>query len=360
VKYFNFLVAVLLTLLYTLGKVPPSEKYNLWLTSFLIPFGLVINIIFLVASAVLRKKSGLYYVVTLIIGSNYLLSSFGLRHFFHNKDMNGRTFRVLSYNMNSGSDYREIAVDFTGANASIDIGEWIINQEAEIQCYQEFVSLKYNQSDLIEGLKVKGYNTYFSHDSVEAKRQRFVVGTIITSKYPIIRAGDIFASDNGFNRISYADVKIDSDTLRVVNVHLESMGLKDYHPAYASDFQSGKEVTKVLFSKLKEGVFERSEQIKILAKFIESSPHAVICVGDFNELPYSYSYQFMRKRLKNSFEQVGKGFGFTYNGNTLRVLRIDNQFYSKGIEAVNFCTLNEVTFTDHFPIEGTYKIQSQL
>ena len=30
-------------------------------------------------------------------------------------------------------------------------------------------------------------------------------GTLIISKFPIIRAGDIFASSNGFNRASYAD-----------------------------------------------------------------------------------------------------------------------------------------------------------
>ena len=356
-RYFNFIVAIILTILYALGKIPPSEKYNLWLTSFLIPFGLAINILFMIISLVMRKKTSLYYVVTLVIGSNYLLSSFGLRHFFQNEEVTQETFRVLSYN--SGSDHLKASAEFTGKNSTKDLGGWIVNQEAEIQCYQEFVNLKNGDSDLIKILHDKRYYTFFSRDSIRANQDSYVVGTLITSKYPIIEAGDVLASDNGFNRIAYADLKLSSDTIRVVNVHLESMGLKGFHPGYASGFQSRIKNTRIIFNKLKVGVFERSQQIKILAKFIESSPHAVICVGDFNELPYSYSYQYLKKRMKNAFEQVGRGFGFTYNGNTLRALRIDNQFYSEGVTAVHFSTRDDVQFTNHFPIEGMYNVHLQ-
>lgn len=358
-KYFNFIVAIILIIFYAAGKIPPSEKYNLWLTPFIIPFALAANIIFLMVSAAMRKKSSIYHVIALAIGSNYLLSTVGMKHIFKSEDLTG-TFSVMSFNINAGVDLPTRSADLAGTNSKTSLSEWISGQEAGIQCYQEFIDNRRRSGfDLINSLRDKGYQSYFSFDSANANRYGGVVGTLITSKYPIIKSGDILASDNGFNRISYADLLISNDTVRVINVHLESMGLKPFHPANASGFESGKQNTRILFAKLKEGVFERSEQIKILAAFVETSPHPVICAGDFNELPYSYSYQFLKKRMKNTFEQVGKGFGFTYNGNTLRVLRIDNQFYSPGVTAVKFTTLNDVQLSDHFPLVGVYTLERQ-
>jgi endonuclease/exonuclease/phosphatase family metal-dependent hydrolase len=357
VKYFNFIVAIILTIIYAVGKIPPSEQYNLWIITFIIPFALAANIILLLVSLMLRKKSSLYYIVTLIIGSNYLVSTIGIKNIFNNSKITKETFSVLSYNVKALADHYSAPSAFVNVSQeTLDLKNWLMNHEAEIQCYQEFINFEGNDDfDLVKMFNDKGYHTYFSYDSSKAFRS-VVVGTLITSKFPIVRSGDVVASENGFNRITYADIKMDMDTLRIVNVHLESMGLKKYHPLQPSGLQSRKENTKMILHKLKEGVFERSRQIKILAHFIESSPYPVICAGDFNDMPYSYSYQFMKRRMKNAFEEVGTGLGFTYNGKTLRVLRIDNQFYSSDVSAVRFETLNQIKFTDHFPLLGLYKL----
>ena len=51
-KYFNFIVAVILTIIYAAGKVPPTEKYNLWIISFVIPVALTFNVILLIISLI--------------------------------------------------------------------------------------------------------------------------------------------------------------------------------------------------------------------------------------------------------------------------------------------------------------------
>jgi endonuclease/exonuclease/phosphatase family metal-dependent hydrolase len=305
----------------------------------------------------LRKKSSLYYVVTLIVGSNYLVSTIGIKNIFNDSKITKETFSVLNYNVKALADHYSAPSAFVDVSQeTVDLKNWLVNHEAEVQCYQEFINFEGNDDfDLVKMFNDKGYYTYFSYDSSKAFRN-VVVGTLITSKFPIVASGDVVASENGFNRITYADIKMDMDTVRIVNVHLESMGLKKYHPLQPSGLQSRTENTKMILHKLKEGVFERSRQIKILAYFIESSPYPVICAGDFNDMPYSYSYQFMKRRMKNAFEEVGVGLGFSYNGKTLRVLRIDNQFYSNGITAVRFETLNQIKFTDHFPLLGLYKL----
>jgi endonuclease/exonuclease/phosphatase family metal-dependent hydrolase len=357
VKYFNFVVSIVFIILYAAGKIPPSEKYNLWLTSFIIPVALAANTILLILSLAMRKKSSLYYVLALIFGSNYVVGTVGVKYLFKSFDTTEFTFNVLSFNTGANLERQEEASEHENTEATNSLSEWIFNNDADVQCYQEFIDRRRKSGfDLLNRLKTKGYQSYFSFDSVNSNRYGQVLGTLITSKYPMLRSGDVLASENGFNRISYVDLLIREDTIRVINVHLESMGLKPFHPANATGFESRKENTRILLAKLKEGVFERSEQIKILAAFVEASPYPVVCAGDFNDLPYSYSYQFLRKRMKNAFEQAGKGFGFTYNGHTLRILRIDNQFYSAGVSAVQFTTHNDVHLSDHFPLLGRYKI----
>jgi endonuclease/exonuclease/phosphatase family metal-dependent hydrolase len=360
VKYFNFIVAVVLTIVYATGKIPPSEKYNLWLVSFVIPFALAINVILLVISLSLRKKSSLYYIVTLVIGSNYLLSTIALKSIFKKHIQVAEDVTMLSYNTHSlGGHYGTPSSFVKVDKETAAFKDWIIDQNFDIQCYQEFVNyFEHPDLDLIAIFKSKGYHSYFSFDSSRMV-QRVAVGTLITSKYPIINSGDILASKNGFNRVTYVDLKIKNDTLRVVNVHLESMGLKQFNPVVKSGFDSKKENAQIILMKLKVGVFERSRQIKILIDFIEKSPFPVICAGDFNDMPYSYSYQFVKRRMNNAFEEVGKGFGFTYHGNTLRVLRIDNQFYSSKVRAHRFETLHDVKFSDHFPVLGTYSFKRE-
>ena len=357
-KYFNFLVSVVLIILYAAGRIPPSEKYNLWLTPFIIPVALAVNAILLLVAIAMRKKSSLYYVLAFIIGSNYLVGSVGLKFIFKSKEATDFTFDVVSFNVGANLARHEAAEETENSDSSaMSVTDWIVHNDADVQCYQEFIDRRRKSGfDLLNRLKAKGYYSYFSFDSLNSNRYGLIVGTLITTKFPILESGDVLASENGFNRISYADLLVREDTIRVINVHLESMGLKPFHPANASGFESRKENTRILLSKLKEGVFERSEQIRVLAAFVEQSPYPVVCAGDFNELPYSYSYQFMRKRMKNAFEEAGRGFGFTYNGHTLRVLRIDNQFYSAGLDAVKFATHNNVQLSDHFPLQGTYKI----
>jgi endonuclease/exonuclease/phosphatase family metal-dependent hydrolase len=359
VKYFNFIVAIVLTLLYSIGKIPPSEDYNLWIGTFIIPFALGLNIIFLLIALLLRKKSSLYYLVTLVIGSNYLFGTIGLKSIFKRDGLSEQSFRVLSFNSHSlGGRFLTPRSFNEMTKATADHKAWILEQDADIQCYQEFINYNgHKEHDVVRKMNEKGYHGYFSFDSTQHNVNSVSVGTLILSKYPIIKTGDIMVSTNGFNRITFADVNINGDTLRIINVHLESMGLKQFDPIHTSGFQSRKENAKIILARLKEGVFERSRQIKILRDFIEASSYPVICVGDFNDMPYSYSYQFMRRKLKNAFEERGTGFGFTYNGNTLRALRIDNQFYTTGVTAVNFETLHDVKHSDHFPIIGQYQLQ---
>lgn len=355
VRYFNFIVAILLSLLYTTGKIPPSEKYNLWITSFIIPVALVANHILLFIFLLLKKKSTFYYVIALLIGSPYLFSTIGLKYLFKGKKSPSHTFSVINYNI--GSFHMRPYVYKNTDSARIALKNWLLQPEADVQCYQEFTNYPWSKEfNLIGQLERSGTPYYFSQEEETPHVAYSRTGTLIISRFPIISSGDLLASTNGFNRIAYADLKIELDTVRIINVHLESMGLGNFDPRSANDLGAMEASARTILDKLKMGVFERSRQIRQLGAFIDASPYPIICVGDFNDLPYSYSYQFLKKKMKNTFEESGKGLGFTYNGGTLKVLRIDNQFYTSRVHSVGFETLKQIKFSDHFPLRGEYEI----
>ena len=357
-KYFNFIVAIVLSLLYVTGKIPPTEKYNLWITSFIIPAALIINMALLILSAAMLKKSSVYYVIALFIGIPYLTSTVGLKAIARQLPPANATFSVLSFNM-GGFHMRPFYYENTDS-ARLALKDWMLDSTADIKCFQEFKNFPWSQDfNVVRQLEERGEYFYFSKEKETSYSEYSRTGILIISRFPIVAAGDVLASENGFNRIAYADLLFEQDTIRIINVHLESMGLTNLDPRKKS-LQAVKATTLTILSKLKTGVFERSKQIKQLAEFVDQSPYPVICVGDFNDLPYSYSYQFMKKRMKNSFEEAGHGFGFTYNGRTLAGLRIDNQFYTEPIEASMFETLYDVEFSDHFPLLAKYQLDGSM
>lgn len=367
-KYFNFIAALLLILLYSLGSIPPHERFNLWLVNFIIPFALILNIILLVTGILLRKKSSVFFLLALVFGGGYLFSTIGIKSIFKGSHLREvRDFTVLNYNLGSfntrlGSydtgDAKGIENQMNKRSDSLRLSmmNWVLNSDGDIKCFQEFAfPPSPGDIDLLEAFHARGYDHYFS--AAENRRERSHFGILIVSRFPIVAHGDVMASKNGYNRIAFVDVRFRGDTVRVVNVHLQSMQMKNLHPGLSGNLEDQTRNARVVLRKLKSGVFERSRQIRELAVFIKTSRYPVVCAGDFNELPYSYSYQMLKKRLYNTFEESGKGFGFTYNGNTLSMLRIDNQFYSSALKSVAFQTLDSVRYTDHFLVIGTYQIR---
>ncbi len=354
VKYFNFIAAILISLLYASGKIPPSEKYNLWILSFTIPFALTANILLLFVSLSLRKKSTIYYVVALVIGSPYLVGTIGFKNLFRKDRPSGFSFTAINYNLGGYQVGPYAHKD--KESAKIALKNWLLYADADIKCYQEFVDLDWSKEfNVITQLKKNGSHYYFSTETDASHTNYSKEGTLIISKFPIVSSGEVLTSENVFNRITYADIIINQDTIRIINVHLESMGLTNLGH-FAKNLRSLKTIAMIILSKLKKGVLVRSQQIKQLATFIDSTPYPVLCMGDFNDLPYSYTYQHLKARMKNSFEESGSGFGFTYEGTRLAGLRIDNQFYTSSVRSIGFETLDSIKYSDHFPLWGEYRL----
>ena len=156
----------------------------------------------------------------------------------------------------------------------------------------------------------------------------------------------------------FADILYKGDTIRVFNVHLHSMKLRVNE--IVAEKNEDKKLVKIkeTIRRMKEGFIAHSREATILKSFIEDSPHPLILVGDFNDIPYSYTYLTFKDFLQNSFEEAGEGLGFTYNEYPT-FIRIDNQFSSEEFNVISHQVHDEIKYSDHFPVSVVYELDGE-
>ncbi len=271
------------------------------------------------------------------------------------------SLRVLSYNVyffDVDRYYYEQKVK--NAPRLIDFA---VRFDADVKCFQEF----YNRDDdpeltefqTIRRMREGGYRHY-AHTPARgfSSRERGFIGLAIFSKYPIVKQKTrLFETTYNRNGYVLADLVVRGDTVRIINVHLESTGIRVGRVVRGKTLERARAETRSIVRSLRRGFSLRIRQIQEIEALIRSSPHPVIVSGDFNEVPYGLSYGRIRRLLRNSFEDAGRGFGLTLNRNP-RFVRIDNQFYDPSrLEVKSFTTHQDVQFSDHYPISGAYELK---
>lgn len=233
----------------------------------------------------------------------------------------------------------------------------ISEYQPDIACYQEMVG-----SDKIEKainyipdiIQADGFTDY--HYSFNPKLDfdaNHHFGIIIFSKYPIINKQTISFYPNDYNSIfQYADIVKGEDTVRVFNIHLQSLKFSATNLEYIEkpDITDDGDLkkSKSLISKLKTGFLKRKKQAERIKEEMDKSPYPVIVCGDFNDVPNSYSYNTIGKGLKNTFTEKGSGIGRTFSGIS-PTLRIDNIFVADNFAVLQFLRIPK-KLSDHFPL----------
>lgn len=284
----------------------------------------------------------------------YLLGYKHVQRTFQINDNDGKgAIKVLSANVRIFNVYKHLRNQ--NSQSSKDMIKWIRNNDADILILQEYYNKKNSEiwsstSQISEKYPYKYFEVSL-HNRLDAD-----FGQIIFSKYPITDKGLIPYDNRTFNQAIFADVKIDDDTIRVYNIHLQSMAIEERKLFdNKNDKEHIKQKIKDTIHKLGRGSRLRSNQIKKITEHIKDSPFPVILGADMNDTPYSYAYNEFSKLLDNSFEKRGNGFGFTFNGK-LFFLRIDNLFSSSDIIPISHTVHREIPHSDHYPVSATYNL----
>jgi endonuclease/exonuclease/phosphatase family metal-dependent hydrolase len=187
-------------------------------------------------------------------------------------------------------------------------------------------------------------------------------GIIIFSKYPLINKHIINYYPYDYNSVfEYADMLKGKDTIRVFNVHLQSLRFtpSNLHyidsPSLSSEHDI--ESSRNILSKFKTGFLKRHIQAERIKAEVNKSPYPVIICGDFNDVPNSYAYETVGKGLQNAFVQKGSGIGRTFSGIS-GTLRIDNVFLDPRFTVQQFTRIHK-RLSDHFPIITDVQLNPQ-
>lgn len=356
----NILVVLWVLLGVLCLRVPPYEFWPAGFLAFSLPGALVLNFLFLIYW--LLRGSWYVFLPLAVVG-------LGWNHYGRLVSISweeelpqgAKTLQVLSFNVHIFNAYEKIVQGVP--QVSTDMVDWVATHPADIFCLQEFYS-RVNSSEFNNFNRIgKRYDRYVFASTYQGDRIKADLGIAIFSRYPIIQGNTIYFPNTpkrSANRAAWVDVDVKGDTIRIYAVHLQSMSIKaeDIENTYSAigDEASFKKESRNLARRLRMGFKERALQVQQLLEHVRTSPYPVIVSGDFNDIPFSYTYQELIKELNNSFEEAGNGVGATYNG-PLPFLRIDNQFYSEGLEAYDFKTHYEMGLSDHFPISATYVIK---
>lgn len=328
VFFINSVVATMLLLSYILPYVSPSKFAFLSVLSLAVPVLIILNILFVIYWLLKVKKQMLLSLLVLSIGYTYL---FSLYKFSASKDVeDAGNLSVMTYNVRLFNLFEWIK----DRDVKHDILSLIQEQQPDVITLQEYRPE--------EVMQLKNY-----HKFEEVSGNKVKSGQAIFSKYPIVNSGSI-EFPNSSNNAIYVDIVKLKDTIRIYNVHLQSLRIDPNMEKLAN------ESSENLFKRVGGTFKQQQSQTELFLRNKAKCPYKMIVCGDFNNTAYSYVYKEIKGELQDTFVEAGNGFGRTFNFKFFPV-RIDFILADKDFEVNSFKTF-DAELSDHYPIMAKLKL----
>ncbi len=346
---FNHIAAIALLISYLAPYISPE---NFWFIAFFglaYPILVIINVVFVIYWMTQFKKNVFYSLIIILSGWSQIKCYVQINP--TNIPSNSKKLiKVMSYNVKLFDLYNwSHNIETRGK-----MFELIKKESPDIMCIQEFFTSDskddFNNLDTLLKFQ-KAKFTHLEYTTTLRKIDHW--GVAIFSSYPIVTNGKINFDTKSNNICIYSDILIHKDTVRVYNVHLQSIKFDYGDYKFVDDLMNNKETqelekSKNILKRLKLAYIKRAKQTELVAAHIATSPYPVIVCGDFNDTPASYSYHTIAKNLSDAFIESGKGLGRSYVGK-FPSFRIDYILHSNQYKAYDFRTIRK-ELSDHFPI----------
>lgn len=321
----NILAALLLFISFILPFLPPKSFPTLSVLSLAVSPLILVNLLFAVYWLI-RLKKRFWFSATVIVIAYFLFNAFFEVSSEGDASEYSHTLKVMSYNVRLFNAYEKKPNE---AEVKQSIASLLKAETPDVVCIQEYYLP--NSADFSE----------FPYQYIHFKDSTHKLGHAIFSKHPIVHKG-AFDFEKTYNNSLFADVVVKGDTIRVYNLHLQSLGIL---PTVDFIQQKGTETIK---KKISETFVQQANQVATIITHKEKSPHPVIMAGDFNNTAFSYIYKRLKNGMNDAFQERGNGLGTSFYFNKYP-LRIDFILASKELEVLDFTNRKE-SFSDHYPI----------
>lgn len=329
VFFFNSLAATMLLLAYILPYIEPKKFAVLSVLSLGVPVLIIINLLFLLYWLLKVKKQLFLSLIVLILGYGNVIS---LYKFSASKQIDDKqNISVMSYNVRLFNVFEWLPEK----EVNKKIAEFIKDKNPDILCLQDY------RID-----KDVSFDGYFKFENIIGDKVKN--GQAILSKYPIINSGSVEFPDT-FNNAIFVDVVRNTDTIRIYNVHLQSLKID------VNSDEILNETSEDLVNSVSNTFKKQQEQTELFLKHKSNCTYKMIICGDFNNTAYSYVYKKIKGGLQDAFVEAGNGFGRTYNFKFFPV-RIDFILVDSTFEVNSFKTF-DVELSDHYPVMSKVKLK---
>lgn len=349
-----------LALCYYASVKPPYEMKHIALFSLTTPFAVATNIGLIIAWLFSRKKLRvLISLVPLLLCINMIPAVFGI-HYFAKQDWGKQDnrFKLMSWNVHAMGLFnpRETKKHAEG------ILQLIKEENPDILCLPE-ISRNNDAKDnkYIRRIINNGGYTEFRYNSDNEYNWQISLGVAVFSRYPIIDY-KVFPLSQYIYLLQNDVVLPTNDTIRLFVVHMESFRLTDADKAIIEGVKNKNKEdlaqSKSFIWKFNHAYEKRAHEADSARGIIDKSPYPTIVCGDFNDLPYSYTYCTIKGNQADAFVQKGRGFGRTYN-QIIPTLRIDHIFFDNKALCITAFDNPFSEWSDHSPVIANFEIKTK-
>ena len=358
----NIITGILFLLTCCNAFLHPDKWWFISLLAFFFPLFLILLLVFLLIWLFVRKRYVFISLLCLLIGWKNIHAFFGFSlatHDFSRKDSS--SLRVLTWNVRSWDEFTTKKLDASGHR--LPMLKLVGTQHADVLCFQEFFepadTTKSNIRYIQRELQFPYY--YFSRD-FRFRINKYEMGTIIFSKYPIIQTYQTrFNADTNIKTESLiaADIEVNQKIIRIYTTHLQSVLFK------AKDFRNVEiirnaedsmlQASRSLAKKLKGALGLRGYQADTVRRQLDACTSPYIICGDFNDVPNSYTYFHIRGNLQDAFiaKSFGIGRSYIHISPTLRIDYILPSMDFKVIQAMKITS----PYSDHHAVITDLQLQ---
>lgn len=336
-------------------RIDPTAYPTLSCIGLTFPILLIINIGCYLLLIILQQYKLLWFpTIAFILCFAQIRDTFPIHPFANEAPLN--SYKLLSYNV----------MAFNGQETEKGgqrILEYLKSSDAHIICLQEY-AVGLSKQHVTQNQVNKALSNYkYKKINKIGKGEKGYTNTLACySKYPILSAKSIHL-ESLYNGAVMYELKIDNDTVLLINCHLESNRLnKADRQLYEEllEMPEGEKFannSKSLVRKLAAAANIRGAQAKTLANIIQESKHQkVLLCGDFNDTSTSFSHRTISQGLQDAFTETGNGLGISYNQHYF-YFKIDHILCSPTITPYQCEVDKKIKESDHYPIYFNFSIQ---
>ncbi|WP_339611276.1 endonuclease/exonuclease/phosphatase family protein [uncultured Planktosalinus sp.] len=324
--FFNSLFALALLLSLLVPFIPPKSFPFIGVLSLVVSPLLLINLLFFVYWLLRLKRQMLFSLIILAI-CFIQFNSFYRILMTDPPPLQEKQLNVMSFNVRLFNNYNWLPAK----DIPLQINSLIKKNNPEIISFQEYS----NNSEI----DLKDY----VHKYIELKKQKPGFGQAIYSKYPIVNSGNLLFENTSNNAI-FVDVVKALDTIRIYNVHLQSIQINE------ADVDFDQERSKRLLRRIANAFQIQQSQAEKFVEHSNNNNYKTIVTADLNNTAFSYVYRKIKGAKKDAFAERGKGLGKTFELKKIP-LRIDFIFSDPAFMVNSFETHSE-KLSDHYAISS--------